>query len=255
MIRIDKALMERGLCRSRSQAQALVKSGQVEVREGTGWTKAGKASQLVSPEDAIRVLDNAISRYVSRAGLKLESALRDTRLPVQGLCLLDVGQSTGGFTDCLLQAGCARVVGIEVGHDQLDSRLREDSRVVCLEGVNARQLPETVRTHADDEDGFFDGAVMDVSFISQTLIWPSLAPLIHENGWIITLVKPQFEAGPEWIGKKGIVRDPACYQMVREKVTETAESCGYSCFYWADSPITGGDGNREFLAAFRHPAQ
>ncbi len=255
MIRIDKALMERGLCRSRSQAQALLKSGLVEVREGTGWIRAGKASQLVSPEDAIRVLDNAISRYVSRAGLKLESALRDTRLPVQGLCLLDVGQSTGGFTDCLLQAGCSRVVGIEVGRDQLDSRLREDSRVVCLEGVNARQLPETVRAHADEENGFFDGAVMDVSFISQTLIWPSLAPLIRENGWIITLVKPQFEAGPEWIGKNGIVRDPACYKMVREKVTAAAESCGYSCIYWADSPITGGDGNREFLAAFRHPGQ
>jgi 23S rRNA (cytidine1920-2'-O)/16S rRNA (cytidine1409-2'-O)-methyltransferase len=171
---------------------------------------------------------------------------------VAGITALDVGQSTGGFTDCLLQHGAARVVGIEVGHDQLHPRLRQDPRVICLEGYNARALEPSLRDHTPEALGF-ELAVMDVSFISQTLILPSLAPLLRPEGLLITLVKPQFEAGPEHIGKGGLVRDSAIYERIRQKIEACCRDNNLLPCWWSESPITGGDGNREFLLAARRP--
>jgi len=159
---------------------------------------------------------------------------------------LDVGISTGGFTDCLLQAGATRVVGVDVGHGQLAARLQDDPRVLLREGINARQLDAAELLPLNDGQPF-DLAVMDVSFISQTLVLPVLAPLLKPGGLLLSLVKPQFEVGREGISKGGIVRDPALYAGVQERVTATAREAGFTPLDWFDSPIAGGDGNREFF--------
>lgn len=249
MQRLDLLLVERGIAETRTRAQRLIKEGRVEAELGQ-WQRLDKPSFKLSADTPLRVESSDEDRFVSRGALKLQHALASLNPPVAGITALDVGQSTGGFTDCLLQHDAAKVVGIEVGHDQLHPRLRQDPRVVCLEGYNARALEPSLRDHTPEALGF-ELAVMDVSFISQTLILPSLAPLLRPGGWLITLVKPQFEAGPEHIGKGGLVRTPAIYDQVRQTIEACCRDNNLMPCWWSESPITGGDGNREFLLAAR----
>ena len=185
-------------------------------------------------------------RFVSRGGLKLAGALAETGLSADGKHCLDVGQSTGGFTDCLLQAGASHVVGVDVGHGQLHSRLTNDSRVTALEGINCRALSPADLGEAMPQGGFAL-IVGDVSFISMTLILPQLPALLAADGDLLLLIKPQFEVGPANIGKGGIVRDPALYAGVERKFFDLAQHFRLTVKAWLNSPITGGDGNREFF--------
>ncbi len=185
-------------------------------------------------------------RFVSRGGLKLAGALAETGLSADGKHCLDVGQSTGGFTDCLLQAGASHVVGVDVGHGQLHSRLTNDSRVTALEGINCRALSPADLGEAMPQGGFAL-IVGDVSFISMTLILPQLPALLAADGDLLLLIKPQFEVGPANIGKGGIVRDPALYAGVERKFFDLAQNFRLTVKAWLNSPITGGDGNREFF--------
>jgi 23S rRNA (cytidine1920-2'-O)/16S rRNA (cytidine1409-2'-O)-methyltransferase len=240
--RIDKLLVDRGLAASRTQAQALVMAGQVLVAE----QRVEKPSAQFAADAPIRIKDhdNPATRFVGRGGLKLEGALEAFELDVQGWYCLDIGASTGGFTDCLLQNGAARVVSIDVGHNQVDWRLRTDERVEVREGVNARYLKP------EDFESPFDLAVMDVSFISVTKIFPALAPLLTETGRLVTLIKPQFEVGKGEVGKGGIVTDPKQHRRVVDEVNKAAESAGFRVAGLIDSPVLGQEGNREFLALY-----
>jgi len=206
------------------------------------------------PEGAeLQLVDDAEARYVSRGGLKLEGALRATGLQVQGLRCLDVGQSTGGFTDCLLQQGAAQVVGIDVGHAQVHPRIQADDRVVCIEGVNARELAPDDERIPDAAQGF-DVLVGDVSFISLTLVLPGVVPLLKPGGTLLMLVKPQFELQPGQVGKGGIVRDASLYAVVEQRIRTALAELGLTVQVWLDSPIEGGDGNREFFVQAIKPA-
>jgi 23S rRNA (cytidine1920-2'-O)/16S rRNA (cytidine1409-2'-O)-methyltransferase len=291
-MRIDQLLVQRGLASTRSQAQRLIAGG-VEWQKfeaaGELWKRIAKNGDDV-PEDApIRLLDDSEARYVSRGGLKLEAALKRVGLQVDGLACMDVGQSTGGFTDCLLQAGAKSVVGVDVGSAQLHPSLREDPRVLCVEGVNARTLSaaDLIAAYAistgadgqfdvesDDEDGEFDDEqeqqvdmaavalpdefapsfdviVADLSFISQTLVLPAVVLMLKPGGTLLTLVKPQFELQPGQVGKGGIVKDDAMYPIVESRLREACVDLGLDVTAWFDSPITGGDGNREFFICAR----
>ena len=239
--RIDKLLQLRGLAESRTKAQALVMAGVVLVDE----KRVEKSSESFSPEVVIRLKgDSPESRYVSRGGLKLEKALDEFGVdPTDYLCL-DVGSSTGGFTDCLLQHGAAHVVAVDAGTNQLVWSLRSDPRVDSRENTNARSL---VR---DDFDRPFDLIVMDVSFISVTKILPALLPLLAEAGRIIALIKPQFEVGRGEVGKGGIVRDSEKHERVVAEVNAFSESIGLRVRGLIESPIYGAEGNKEFLAIY-----
>jgi 23S rRNA (cytidine1920-2'-O)/16S rRNA (cytidine1409-2'-O)-methyltransferase len=239
-VRADQLLVDRGLAASRSQAQRLIAAG-VQWFDGARWKRVGKNGDEVPPAAQLELLDTAESRYVSRGGLKLEGALRAAGLAVTGFTCLDVGQSTGGFTDCLLQHGAARVTGVDVGHGQLHEKLRHDRRVVAIEKLNAREL------HAQQVGGDFDLVTGDLSFISLTLVLPALAPLLKTGGHLLMLAKPQFELQPADIGKGGIVRDAALYAQVERKLREACEALRLQVRGWYDSPIAGGDGNREFF--------
>lgn len=240
--RIDKLLVERGLAESRTKAQALVMAGIVLANE----QRVEKSSESFPPDVSIRVkgAGDPAARYVGRGGLKLEAALREFGVNVEGTLCLDVGASTGGFTDCLLQHGARQVVAVDVGHNQLDWRIRQDPRVEAREGVNARYLKP------EDFSGRFDLVVMDVSFISATKVIPAIVPLLTERGQFITLIKPQFEVGKGEVGKGGIVSDPEKHARVIEEVDRAAEACGLSARGLITSPITGADGNVEFLALY-----
>mgnify|MGYP005841551131 CR=1 FL=1 len=231
--RLDLALVERGLAESRQRAQALVMAGQVYV-DGMQVSKSGT---LVSPDAPIEVRGGL--QYVSRGGLKLAHALNTWRLDVSGFVALDVGASTGGFTDCLLQRGALRVYALDVGYGQLDYRLRQDPRVVVMERVNARhpfELPEPV-----------DLATVDVSFISLTLVLPSVAQHLKPGGRIVALVKPQFEARREQVGRRGVVKAPHVHAEVLGRVIVWAVDHGFRLRGLVPSPILGDEGNREFL--------
>jgi 23S rRNA (cytidine1920-2'-O)/16S rRNA (cytidine1409-2'-O)-methyltransferase len=248
-MRIDQLIVERGMAASRAQAQRLIAGGaQWRVGEGA-WKRIAKNGDEVPPGAQLQLFDASESRYVSRGGLKLEGALQATGLSVAGRLCLDVGQSTGGFTDCLLQRGAARVVGVDVGQGQLHARLRGDARVVCIEQVNARHLS------ADDApaDVPFDFITGDLSFISLTLVLPALVPFLAPGGDLLMLVKPQFELQPGQVGKGGIVRDPALYAVVEQRIRDCCAALGLVVQAWFDSPITGGDGNREFFVLARKP--
>jgi 23S rRNA (cytidine1920-2'-O)/16S rRNA (cytidine1409-2'-O)-methyltransferase len=240
--RIDKLLVERGLAESRTKAQAMVMAGVVLVDE----QRVVKPSDSTSLQAHIRIkgADDPTSRYVGRGGLKLEAALREFAVDVEGLTCLDIGASTGGFTDCLLQHGAAIVFAIDVGHNQIDWRLRTDARVSVREGINARYLTP------GDFDCKFDLAVVDVSFISLTKVLPAIVPLLSDAGRVITLIKPQFEVGRGEVGSGGIVRDPQKHERVITEVTETAAELGLRSAGVIESPIQGADGNREFLSLF-----
>ena len=241
--RIDKLLVERGLADSRTKAQAMVMAGVVLVDE----QRVEKPSHQFDSNSSIRIKggDDPTARYVGRGGLKLEAALREFQIDVAGFNCLDVGASTGGFTDCLLQYGARAVVAIDVGHNQIDWRLRNDPRVEVREGVNARYLQR------EDFSGQFDLAVMDVSFISATKVLPAIVPLIVPGGSIVTLIKPQFEVGRGEVGGGGIVRDPAKRERVIEEVNNAARELGLEVIKVIESPITGADGNVEYLAHYK----
>ena len=240
--RVDKLLVERGLAPSRARAQALVMAGAVLV----GEQRVEKSSEMFAPDAPLRVrgADDPAARYVGRGGLKLEKALREFGLDPSGLVCLDVGASTGGFTDCLLQHGARRVVAVDVGRNQLDYRLRTDPRVEVREGVNARHLAPA------DFGERFDLAVMDVSFISAAKVLPAVAPLLNDGGRAVVLVKPQFEVGRGEVGKGGIVTDPRQHARVVGEVNDAARALGLRVLGVTESPITGADGNREFLALY-----
>jgi|SRR5208337_3039103 len=242
-VRLDKLLLERGLAGSRERAQALILEGKVLVDE----QKIEKAGTTVTREATIRLLGEDL-KYVSRGGLKLERALQHWKIDVTGKTCMDVGASTGGFTDCLLQHGAARVIAVDTGHGQIDFRLRQDARVRLLEKTNARYLTcEQVGEAADL-------IVMDVSFISATLVIPAAiaagfpgAAAERQGRQIIVLVKPQFEVGRKQVGKGGIVRDEAAQLAAVDKVRQLLLLQGCAQTEVIDSPILGAEGNREFL--------
>ena len=252
-MRADQLLLDRGLAASRSQAQRLIASG-VEWRLGTKpWQRVTKNGDELPLPSELRLLDNAEARYVSRGGLKLEGALHSSGLSPQGLRCLDVGQSTGGFTDCLLQLGAAQVVGLDVGHGQLHPRLREDARVVCVERVNAREL-EANDARVPEAALGFDLVVGDLSFISLTLVLPALLPLLKQGGALLMLVKPQFELQPSDIGKGGLVKDEASYVQVEARLREACAGLNLDVLGYWPSAIAGGDGNKEFWIGARSTA-
>jgi 23S rRNA (cytidine1920-2'-O)/16S rRNA (cytidine1409-2'-O)-methyltransferase len=234
-IRIDKLLFERGITPSRERAQALVLAGKVMVNQ----QKVTKPGTSVAADAEIRLLGED-QRYVSRGGIKLEEALRHWQIEVNGKVCLDIGASTGGFTDCLLQHGAARVIAIDTGYGQIDVRLRSDPRVRLLERTNARYLTQ----EQVGESAAF--AVMDVSFISATLVLPAVVNAAHPSELVI-LVKPQFEVGREQIGKGGIVRNHEARIAAVEKVKNAVSELGGSDIEVIESPIFGAEGNQEFL--------
>ena len=235
-LRLDVALTQRGLTDSRQKAQALIMAGEVYVN-GQKETKAGAP---VKEEDALEVRGRALP-YVSRGGLKLEKAMQVWPIDLKGAVCADIGASTGGFTDCMLQNGARLVYAVDVGYNQLDWRLRTHPQVVCMERTNARyltgeQIPEPL--------DFFS---VDVSFISLSLILPALRPLIREGGQAVCLVKPQFEAGKDKVGKHGVVRDPAVHLEVLERFLDHAAQSDFTVKDITFSPIKGPEGNIEYL--------
>ena len=233
-VRVDQLLVERGLADSREKAQALILAGDV-MFDGQ---KADKPGRSVAEDCQVELL--ARLPYVSRGGVKLAAALDHFAVDVTGRVCLDVGSSTGGFTDCLLQRGAARVWAIDVGRGQLDWKLRNDPRVEVREGVNARFLtPQDIPER-------FDLAVCDASFISTTILLPAIVPLLRENGEMIILVKPQFESARGEVGKGGIVRDPVLHQAACDRVRVCVEKLGFQTAI-IESPLLGAEGNREFL--------
>ncbi len=249
--RLDKLLLERGLVPSRERAQALILAGRVLVNE----QKIEKPGASVDSSVGIRLLGED-QRYVSRGGMKLEKALAHWQIEVRGLTCVDVGASTGGFTDCLLQHGAARVIAVDTGYGQIDLKLRNDPRVRLMEKTNARYLT------AEDIGERVDFVVMDVSFISATLVLPAVLrstfgahhaqpahekTVLEQDAKLVVLVKPQFEAGREHVGKGGIVRDPEAQAAAVEKVREAVVELGGKRTDVIESPILGGEGNREFL--------
>jgi len=318
-MRADQLLVQRGLASTRAQAQRLIASGvqwlklghhhtaqgamsgaEIGAASSSGsalyWQRIAKNGDILPDDAQIELLNDAEARYVSRGGLKLEGALQTLGLSVKGSTCLDVGQSTGGFTDCLLQLGAARVVGVDVGFGQLHDKLRSDERVMCFERVNARE-PGVIAAEIakllsgeddldadmdsdsefDDDDGYedaeftpkniafqaintpvstlfepdfvaeFDFIVGDLSFISQTLVLPAIAPLLKPNGCLVMLVKPQFELNFGQVGKGGIVREATLYEQVEKRVRDAYAEQGLTVHAWLESPIQGGDGNREFF--------
>jgi 23S rRNA (cytidine1920-2'-O)/16S rRNA (cytidine1409-2'-O)-methyltransferase len=241
--RLDALLVERGLAASRERARALILAGQVLV-DGQPASKAGDA---VKPDVRVSLV-TPDHPYVSRGGLKLAHALDHFHIDVIARTALDIGASTGGFTDVLLRHGAAHVVALDVGHGQLDWRLRNDRRVTVLERLNARLLtPDTF----GEAPRLFEIVTIDVSFISLRLILPVVPPLLAPQADIVALVKPQFEAGRDEVGKGGLVKDPAVHRRVVEMVIAEAERLGLACVAETPSPIEGMEGNREFLLHLR----
>lgn len=239
-IRLDQYLVQHGLTQSRERAKALIMSGIVFVNE----QKVDKAGEMIKEDAKVEVRGHDIG-YVSRGGLKLEKAMKTFPITLEGKICADIGASTGGFTDCMLQNGAARVYAVDVGYGQLDWKLRNDPRVVCLERTNARYLD-----HEQVPD-VLDFASIDVSFISLKLIFPALYSLLREGGEIACLIKPQFEAGPEKVGKKGVVRDPKVHLEVLENFLTHAKDNHFTVLGITYSPIRGPEGNIEYLGYLR----
>ena len=238
--RLDVLLVERGFAPTRQKAQAIIMAGSVFV----AGQRVDKPGTAVANEAELEVRGHTL-RYVSRGGLKLEKAMQTFPITLEGKTCADIGASTGGFTDCMLQNGARRVYAVDVGYGQLDWKLRSDERVVCLERTNARylsaeQIPEPL-----------DFASIDVSFISLKLIFPALYPLLREGGEIACLIKPQFEAGREKVGKKGVVRDPAVHLEVLQQFLGHAKENNFTVLGITYSPIRGPEGNIEYLGFLR----
>lgn len=247
-MRLDLYLVQKQMASSRTHAQELIHAGQVYQLKNSQKVILKKTSyQVDEAKDQIFVEEGPASRFVSRGGLKLEGALAHCHLSVQGLKALDVGISTGGFSDCLLQSGAESVLGVDVGHGQLHFTLVNHPRLQHLEGLNAREIDENPQVRALMPAGGFDLVVMDVSFISISLIIPKLVGLLKPGGVLLSLVKPQFEVGPEGLGKGGLVKDSGLYSVVEDKVRNLCQSSGMSVKDYFNSPIEGKDGNREFF--------
>ncbi len=251
-MRADLLLVARGLAASRARARELIESGAVVARIGERDEVLYKPSMGLADDTPLAVAAGAALRYVSRGGLKLAGALGHVGLDATGLACLDLGQSTGGFTDCLLQAGARRVVGVDVGHGQLHPRLRDDARVRAFEGLNVRALVPARLGTAFPATGF-DLVVADLSFISLTHALAPAFALARDAGRLLALVKPQFEVGPGGVDRHGLVRDAGRHDAVRRKVCNAAVDAGWTVEDWFDSPIRGGagDGNREFFLSAR----
>jgi 23S rRNA (cytidine1920-2'-O)/16S rRNA (cytidine1409-2'-O)-methyltransferase len=238
-LRLDQLLVGRGLFPSREQAQRAILAGNVSV----GTRIAAKPSELVDEQTSVAV--KPTRKYVGRGALKLESALKHFDIDVHGKIALDIGASTGGFTDCMLQRGADKVYAIDVGYGQLDWKLRNDSRVIVLERINARFLTR------DQVQELVDICVIDVSFISLTLILPNALALLKPNGVILALIKPQFELQRSEVGKGGIVRDSRSHQKAQDKIVAFVNDLGHVVVGIAPAAIKGADGNQEFFACIR----
>jgi 23S rRNA (cytidine1920-2'-O)/16S rRNA (cytidine1409-2'-O)-methyltransferase len=257
-MRADQLLVQRGLAPSRSAAQRLIDAGGVRWLAPSGWVTPRKAGEDLPQDCQLQISDDSELRFVSRGGLKLDAALAHCGLDVAGLACLDVGQSTGGFTDVLLQRGAAHVVGIDVGHDQLHPRLRSDPRVVCHEGVNARN-PSGTPFAAQTASASMALITGDLSFISLTLVLPALVTYLAPAGHLLMLVKPQFELQPEHINKAGVVKDPGLYAKVQDRIEAAIAQLGLSLRGYFQSAIQGGGqghsaGNTEFFVWAQAPA-
>jgi len=239
-IRLDVMLVERGLAQSRDRAQALILSGNVLV-DDVPCTKAGTSF----PSTVNIRLREADHPYVSRGALKLKEALEKFGVIVSGKDALDVGASTGGFTEILLEHGARKVIAVDVGHNQMNWKIRNDPRVVCIEKTNARALTEEQIRQK------IDVVVIDVSFISLDKIFPAIFPLMNDGGDVISLIKPQFEVGRDEVGRGGIVQSEEARQDAVHRITETAKGLGWKRVHLIDSPIKGTDGNIEYLAHWR----
>jgi 23S rRNA (cytidine1920-2'-O)/16S rRNA (cytidine1409-2'-O)-methyltransferase len=235
-IRLDQLLVQRGMAESREKAKAMIMAGEVDV----DGLKADKSGHLYSSTSSI-TLKKSPHSYLSRGGLKLEAALDHFLIDIKGLTLLDIGASTGGFTDCLLRRGALRVIAVDVGYGQIHWRLRKDPRVRILEKTNARHL--TPKDIGED----VNGAVIDVSFISLKLVVPPISRLLLDNSFIVALIKPQFEAGKRRVGKGGVVRDPSVHSEVIASLGGFFKDQGWNVAGCIPSPILGPKGNREFL--------
>ena len=243
MERIDVLLVKKALVRSRTLASKLISEGRVSV----GGRIAEKPSEKFSEDAEITVAESEEAKYVSRGALKLIAALDGFEIsPLDKKCI-DIGASTGGFTQVLLERGAKDVLCVDSGKDQLAPEIANDIRVKSLENTNARNLDENI--------GIFDIAVMDVSFISQTLIYPAINKILAKNGILISLIKPQFEAGRAYLGKGGIIKDEKAYRLVFDKIEAESKSNGLKLISAIPSPIKGGDGNKEFLALFERAEQ
>ncbi len=249
-MRIDRLLVERGLVPSRNRAQELIEAGRVLVNvNGTRLTVV-KPSENYDDQVDIEIVAVLGPEFVSRGGIKLQGALDKAGVDVRGMLVLDVGISTGGFTDCVLQAGAERVVGVDVGHGQLAAKLKNDPRVLLVEGVNARDLSQATLLQKT-AGRLFDLAVVDVSFISLHLVLPGVTSFVGERGYLIALIKPQFEVGPEGVGKNGIVKNAALQEEARTKIIDLCVRLGLAVVHQFESPIAGSDGNREFFVVAR----
>lgn len=247
-MRADLYLVEHGYAASRTLAQKLISEGVVTV-DGRPLKKPSE--DVADGAHEVLVADTATTRYVGRGGLKLEAALAAFPVDVRGATVADIGASTGGFTDCLLQNGAARIFAVDSGHGQLHPRLASDARVRSMEGVNARYLsPADLACTESNFDGRVGGCVMDVSFISQTLLHPTVASLLLPEGWFISLIKPQFELTGSALGKGGVVKSEKQRRAAVDRVLASAAACGLRLCGVIESPIEGGDGNHEYLAYF-----
>lgn len=248
-MRLDLFLVEKGLAKSRTEAQSLIKEGHVYLLNENAQIFLKKSSHEIpeSQYDNIRVSDNDTQKYVSRGGLKLDGALAQLNIEVKGLKVLDVGQSTGGFTDCLLRRGAAEVVGIDVGRDQLHDDIKKKKRVKSFEGINVKDLINSPNFLAAVPDGGFDMIVMDVSFISILKVTEYLNSFLKAEGKYLFLVKPQFECGAENLDKNGIVKNEKIYKNIEENVRKNCLAIFNNVETFIESKITGKDGNREFF--------
>jgi 23S rRNA (cytidine1920-2'-O)/16S rRNA (cytidine1409-2'-O)-methyltransferase len=253
-MRADLLLVEKGFATSRTRAQELIESGKVVLVSKGKRIPVKKSSFMIElqPNDEIEVEVDSASHFVSRGGLKMQGALERTKLNILGARVLDVGISTGGFSDCLLQKGARSIVGVDVGHGQLHARLKEDPRVTLIEGVNARDLSGSAIVTLNDGHRF-DLIVVDVSFISLALVLPGLIQYLKDSGSVMALVKPQFEVGRENLGKNGIVKDQKKFADVEEKIRLSARGAGLIVEDYFESSIKGSDGNIEFFIWARCP--
>lgn len=253
-MRADQLLVAHKLAPTRSAAQRLIDSGAAEWASPTGWARVRKSGEDLPQTAQFRITDDAELRFVSRGGLKLEGALKHCGLSVAGLKVLDMGQSTGGFSDCLLKSGAARVVGVDVGHGQLHASLSSDSRITALEGLHVRELIGSALEGHKPEGGF-DLIVGDLSFISMLGALPHLKPWLRAGGQVLLLVKPQFELGPKAVGRGGLVKDSGLYPQLQAQAREACAALGWAVRDYFQSPITGGDGNTEFFLWAQAPEQ
>lgn len=247
--RIDVYMVEKGYAPSRTKAQELIDSGLVSIKDNMSLKAIKNSSELIDESLNVEVViqKNPFEKYVSRGGVKLEKALNKLGASVQNANVLDVGISTGGFSDCLLQNGAASVLGVDVGHNQLSLKLKSDPRIKLLEGVNAREIHKHSEVKKLSPPKGFDFIVIDVSFISLTLVLPSVVNLLKDGGNILALVKPQFEVGPDGLGKNGIVKDEGLYVQVQQNIQKCVENLSRKTLLYFESDLEGKDGNKEFF--------